>query len=303
MFSDHAVDFAGLKVIEFEGSESWEGPKVAYRVRGEHEEDDFYPKLDGLLAMKEASELEALVIGAWDAAFDQGGSDEIVERLVKNAGNLRRLRALFLGDIVYEECELSWIKQADMAPILNAYPALESLRVRGSEGLAFSPLRHEGLKTLIVESGGLPRALLRQIFLCEFPNLEHIELLLGEANYGWDGDVEDLQPLLSGRLYPRLRYLGLKDSEVQDEIVAAVVNSPLVRRIKTLDLSQGLLTERGARSLLHLPADGTLECVDISYHYVPEEIVNDVRKKLPCKLIADDPQDPNEEFRSILHAE
>lgn len=303
MFTEHATEFGGFKVVEFENARNWRGPLNAYRVHAEFEDTDFFDKLEALASSPGARELAALVVGAWDGSCEGTASTALVEWLVKNASRLPQLRALFLGDIVYEECELSWIKQTDMGPLLAAFPQLESLRVRGSDGLAFSRVNHAALRSLIVESGGLPRDVLRQIFQCELPNLEHFEVLLGDPGYGWDGDVEDLQPLLSGRLYPRLRRLGLKDSEIEDDIAAAVVNSPLVKRIEMLDLSQGNLTARGARSLLSLPNDGTLKRVDISFHYVPNDVVEELRAGLPCELIADDPQDPNDEFRSILHAE
>ncbi len=57
-----------------------------------------------------------------------------------------------MGDITYEECEVSWINQADMSPLLAAYPQLEVFRVRGGTGLAFSKIKHAHLTELGVET-------------------------------------------------------------------------------------------------------------------------------------------------------
>ncbi|MFN8512832.1 MAG: hypothetical protein U0841_09645 [Chloroflexia bacterium] len=66
-----------------------------------------------------------------------------------------RLTALFFGDIIVEESEISWIEQTDVSPLLAAFPQLEIFGVRGGNGLSFGQLRHDVLQTLIVETGGL----------------------------------------------------------------------------------------------------------------------------------------------------
>ena len=202
-----------------------------------------------------------------------------------------------------EECEISWIVQTDVSPVLNALPQLESLRIRGGSELSFSLVRHNNLKELAIETGGLGRSVLREIFSCEFPQLERLELLLGDASYGFDGGVEDLQPLLAGRLFPKLTWLGLMNSEIANDIAAVVVNSPIVERLKVLDLSMGNLDDEGARSLMGLSAFPNLETLNISHHYVSESTLDDLAKAIPCKLIADDRQEPDDDWRPILHAE
>jgi len=302
--SEHAAEFAGRKAVDFEGAKSWQGPQLAYRLRLEYEEESTIgDKLAELLTFPQAEKLEALIIGAWSGAFEGNDSSEIVTTLVEMASRLPHLTALFLGDITYEESEISWINQSDMSPLLTAYPGLKTLRVRGGTGLSFSRTSHPQLRQLIVESGGLGRGTIREIFLCDFPNLEHLELMLGEEHYGFDGTVEDLQPVLSGKLYPKLTYLGLRDSVIVDDIAAIVVNSPIVERIEVLDLSLGNMTELGAKSLRMLPKNGPLKRLDISHHYVPAAEVQALRNALPFEVIAEDPQEPDDEWRSIAHAE
>ncbi|MCE9547807.1 MAG: STM4015 family protein [Planctomycetia bacterium] len=304
MFSSHAKSFAGLDVVEYEGPKSWRGPAVAYRVRIDYEEPaTIGSKLEPLLAHPEASQLQALVIGAWPETGVGSDSSETVSALAGLAPRLPKLRALFLGDIVVEESEVSWITQSNVSPLLSAYPQLDTFQVRGGNNLSFSSISHPNLRQLTIESGGLSRVTIREVFLNDFPNLEHLELMLGEEHYGFDGGVADLQPVLSGSLYSRLRYLGLRNSHIADDIAAIVVNSPIVRRIEVLDLSLGNMTEQGARSLMMLPTDGRLKRLDISHHYVPEEVVDALRAKLPFEVIAEDRQEPDDEWRSIAHAE
>ncbi|HEV3115583.1 MAG TPA: STM4015 family protein, partial [Gemmataceae bacterium] len=229
--------------------------------------------------------------------------ENIIKALVKQSQTFAGLKALFLGDIISEENEISWIEQSDVSPLLKAFPLLEVFRVRGGNHLSFTKVKHAALKQLIVEAGGLPRSVIREICRCDFPNLEHLELWLGVENYGWDGGVEDLQPLLAGNLFPKLTYLGLRNSDIADDIAPVVVNAPILKRLKVLDLSNGTLSDIGARALLKLPANLPLKKLSLTHHYMTEPVVKQLRKTLSCKVIADDAQDPDEEWHSVVVSE
>jgi hypothetical protein len=178
-----------------------------------------------------------------------------------------------------------------------------SLGVRGGSGLSFSKLAHGGLKELVIQTGGLSRATIREIFLCEFPSLEHLELLFGEENYGFDGGVEDLQPLLAGRLFPKLKYLGLMNSVIANDIAAVLVNAPIAAQVESIDLSLGNLDDEGVRSLLALASHSQLKRLNISHHYASEEVVAALAKALPFVVVAEDRQEPEDDWRPIAHAE
>jgi hypothetical protein len=260
-------------------------------------------RLQALTEQQGADQLRALVIGAWSGDDSSKSSDTIIQALVQAQDRLSGLTALFLGDITYEENEISWIQQSDVAPLLNAFPRLEIFRVRGGNGLKLSLVRHQALRELIVETGGLPRSVLREICRCEFPNLEHLELWLGVNTYGWDGGVEDLQPLLAGKIFPRLTYLGLRNSEIADDIAPVVVNAPILQRLHVLDLSYGTLSDAGAQALLKLPKGLPLQELDLSHHYMTKKMVEQLKKRLPYTIVADDGQDPDEEWRSVWVSE
>jgi hypothetical protein len=104
--------------------------------------------------------------------------------------HLPNLTAIFLGDIIIEENEISWINQSDVSPLFTAYPALEHFRVRGGNGLIVGSIRHERLKSLIIESGGLPAQVVRDVAAATLPALEHLELWLGTEEYGGDAPID-----------------------------------------------------------------------------------------------------------------
>lgn len=304
MYDELISAFSGQTVVDYDDADSWKGPTKAYRLREEYDDErKIAERLESLLEQPDADQITALIIGAWTGACEGSDSKEIVELIAGAAGRLPSLKALFFGEMTVEECEISWINQSDVSPLLKAYPKLETFRVRGGSALSFSRITHQSLRELGVETGGLSRTTIREIFLCDFPALEHLELQLGEANYGFDGSVEDLQPLLEGSLFPKLCYLGLTNSEIANDIAAVAVNSPIAERVETIDLSLGNLDSEGVESLKELGGNRNLKTLIISHHYASPEQVASLTAALPFKVIAEDPQDPDDEWRPIVHAE
>jgi len=202
------------------------------------------------------------------------------------------LRAIFLGEITYDENEISWINQCDQSPLLAAFPRLEHLQIRGSNSLTLGQPSHAALKTLIIESGGLPVSVIREIAAAHLPSLEHLELYLGSPGYGWDGTTDDLQPLLSGELFPRLKYLGLRDSEISDEVAEVVSQAKIVERLEVLDLSLGNLTDAGAEHLLNSPGIRKLKKLDLHHHFCTAATLERLRQ-LPIEVDVSDQQEPH----------
>ena len=212
--------------------------------------------------------MEALVFGMWSDAYENSSSG-LVSALVNAKDKLTNLKAVFIGDIPYDECEISWIVQSDISPILQAYPRLEVLQVRGGEGLTFSPpVRHDQLQALIIETGGLSRTTVAQICNLNLPALEHLELWFGSEDYGGDCWVENLSPILFEQRFPNLTYLGLRNSQFTDEIADAVVRSPLIQSISVLDLSMGTLSDEGAEMLIKCAAVPQLDILNVSENFL-----------------------------------
>lgn len=79
-------------------------------------------------------------------------------------------------------------------------------------------------------------------------------------------------PIISGK-YPRLKYLGLRNSEYSDDIAFEVAKSLIIDNLIELDLSMGYLTDEGAEALLNCPAIHQLDTLDISDNCLSNEMV------------------------------
>jgi predicted DNA-binding WGR domain protein len=291
--SSNAGTFIGKRVVDYD-PEKPAKTDVVYRFRSDWDEDNVIPHLEHFLGTDAAAVTDALVIGAWHGDDSEKTPAEVVQLLVKNKDRLANLTAIYVGDITSEENEMSWIQQCDLSPLLGAFPKLQLLRARGGNGLQLTVPQHAQLRALALETGGMDVGVIRSVCTSEFPALEYLELWLGTDEYGANYTVADLQPLFSGRLFPKLKYLGLRNCQLADEIAAVVVNSPLIGRIETLDLSLGVLTDEGAKALLQLPPSPTLKKLNLHYHYISSEMVRQL-KALPLTVDASKPSDMEED--------
>lgn len=293
---DLLTNFIGERVTEFREGKRIKGKSVV-RIRVSYDEEgddepDFEKRLQAFLESDLAAETRGLVLGCYDM---EGGttSSDAYKPLIKFKDRLPNLKALFLGDILQEEMEISWINHSDVSDILDAFPNLEMLRIRGASGLEFSKPKHAKLRALAIEAGGLPAKVVAQICRAKFPELEYLELWLGTPGYDGDCRVNDLQPILKGKAFPKLKYLGLRNSEIADDIAAVLPNSPVVDQLDILDLSLGNLSDVGANALLQL--DGkSLQRLDLHHHYITKPVQKKL-KQLPFPVDLNDTKTVDEE--------
>ncbi|MFD9189104.1 leucine-rich repeat domain-containing protein [Streptomyces phaeochromogenes] len=287
-FAYHLQTFADMPVIR------WNHPrdspldpaKVAWRIDSQDDED---PQSDeGSTAEALESVLDrtgpegpvALVVGYWEDAFD---SPFDTEWFLGNLHRLRRLRALFLGDINYADdgYEMHAITLMNLTPLLEGLPDLEVLGVRGSKGLEFMPMRHEKLRTLVFQSNGMPAEAVRCIAASDFPALTHLELWTGAPDYDPTASPDDLAPILDGRSLPSLKYLGLRAAEIADDYATALASAPVVARLTDLDLSLGTFGNTGAEALLAGQPLSHLESLRLRHHYMTSEVAQRLVDELP----------------------
>ncbi|THA70992.1 leucine-rich repeat domain-containing protein [Streptomyces sp. A0958] len=287
---DHPSSFHGLPVFTLPLAGE-HGPvqgalpaadSVAWRLDCAWEGPEFAGTWQHFLDTVDPAGVRALLIGPW---WPDGYRSlaPVVELIASDADRFPALRALFLADVVGEECEVSWLQMCDITPVFEAFPRLEELVVRGGgsglneETLELRPVRHEALRSLRFESGGLPGQVVRAVGACELPALERLELWFGSQWYAGDATVEDMAPLLSGGGFPRLRHLGLQNSEIQDEIAAAVASAPVVAQLESLSLSMGTLSDTGALALLDGQPLTHLTELDLHHHYLSDPVTARVR--------------------------
>ncbi|MBG0829854.1 STM4015 family protein [Planomonospora sp. ID67723] len=237
-------------------------------------------RFDDFMAARNPGRVRRIVVGWWGAGYE-GHTSELPVRLLSGAADrLQNVRSIYLGDISQEQSEISWIEHGDVTPLLEGFPKLEKLVIRGSSGLRLRPVRHEALRVLEFESGGLPAEVVRAVGASEFPALENLDMWLGVDEYGGDATVADLGEILAGERLPSLRHLGLQNSEIQDEIAAAVASAPIVARLEALSLAMGTLTDAGAEALLSGQPLTHLRRLDLSHHYLTHAMMDRVRKAL-----------------------
>ncbi|WP_112489727.1 STM4015 family protein [Streptomyces bacillaris] len=267
---------------------------VAWRLECDYgEETDFTDLWQQFLDTVDTTQVRALLIGPWWRE-DYTPFAPVRDLLVTHADRFPALRGLFLADVVGEECEVSWLQMCDVTPVLEAFPLLEEFTVRGcgQEGLALRPVRQAALRTLRFESGGLPGDLVRAVAASELPALERLDLWFGSSWYGADATVEDIGPVLAGGTFPRLRHLGLQNSELQDEIAAAVASAPVVAQLETLALSMGTLSDTGGEALLNGQPLNHLTTLDLRHHYLTGPVLDRLRKACaPAVVEADEAEE------------
>lgn len=283
MICEHLTDFAGIPVRDWSAEAGIEDPEgTCYRIAldwDEAEEGVTWTELFArFLSDPAVDRVRGLVVGLWTTDHgEEEAVDPVVEALVAARDRLPHLTALFVGDITSEENEISWIVQGDLSPLFGAFPNLEHLGIRGGSGLRLGRPDHARLRTLIVQTGGLGAEVVAQVSAARLPALEHLELWLGDEGYGGNSSLADLQPILSGTLFPNLRYLGLCDSAYQDDIARAAAASPVLERLEVLDLSRGTLGDEGAAALLASPAVRKLRKLDLHYHYCSPAMMEQLR--------------------------
>ncbi|MFJ2863543.1 STM4015 family protein [Kitasatospora sp. NPDC087314] len=279
----------GTRAVPAVGSVAW---RLALEYDAKH---DFAQLWQNFLDTVDPAGVRALVIGPW---WHDGyvSVTAAVAAITADAARLPALEAVFLGDVTYDECEISWLEMDDVTPLLTAFPGLTELAVRGGMDLHLKPVRHDRLAALRFEAGGLPASVVRAVAGSELPALERLTLWLGVDEYGGDATIDDLAPFLDGARLPRLRHLGLANSAFQDEIASAVAHAPVVARLETLDLSMGVLSDEGAAALLEGQPLTHLRALDLHHHYLSEEMQKRLTEALPgVELDLDEAEDADED--------
>ncbi|MFY7065570.1 STM4015 family protein [Nocardiopsis changdeensis] len=294
-FGSHLTEYAGLPVFEYRSQEAlaaW-GARAgdplavlaaartpgayAWRLadagRLESKEGEYVTRYyERFCADVDPAAVTALVLGSLEDTMNAADPKPVRNAVLACAPRWTGLRSLFYGDVTAEEYEVSWLNHGDLSGVLNALPGLERLDVRGTGELSLPVEEHRSLRSLTLQGGGLPAALMRQVLASRYPALEHLELWLGMENYEGDATPADLAPLLSGEVHAGVRSLGLRNAEETDPWVRALAGSPVLERLEVLDLSLGTLTDEGAQILLDVPGFRGLSRLDLHHHFMSEEM-------------------------------
>ncbi|MBW4509655.1 MAG: HEAT repeat domain-containing protein [Scytonematopsis contorta HA4267-MV1] len=276
--------------------EDWQTENYNYQTGITNPEDTAYivniQQLKLLLQDPNASKVEALVCQMVSMGYYEVSEEfnDFVANIHKAKNILTNLKALFIGDAQEQDYKKSWLGLGDISLILEVYPKLEALQLRGNcEYLECRTLKHKSLKTLIIETANTSDAAISDITSIHLPELEYFELWIGRhSSYDYSEPIEKLQPIFSGKFFPNLTYLGLRSCDYADEIAAALTESYIIESLSLLDLSMGRLTDEGFATLLKCPAIHRLHTLNISHNCVSEESIEEAEEllQLGCCLIA-----------------
>ena len=229
--------------------------------------------IEDILADPEFGEMEELIVGGWGGEYDED-CQPIIDGIAGAPDKFRHITKLFIGDMDFEVCEVSWIMQGNYSGLWKAMPQLKELTIKGSTDLTLGTIEHDNLESLTIICGGLGKDVIEEITKAKLPKLKKLLLYIGVEEYGFDGDEGTVRELLAKSDFPGLTYLGITDSEIQDELTAVVLESKYMHQINTLDLSNGPLTDKGGQLLLErLPEFPNIEKLDLHHHYLSDEMM------------------------------
>ena len=234
---------------------------------------------------------------------------EFVDTLVEYKDRLPHLKALRIGD----DCDLNNIKYlksrisvCNIAPVLKAYPKLELLHIRGqmfqedvvipdnkilairnSNNKSLIPdktVKHKSLRTLIIDADGISNKNLAKLCNLNLPSLEYLEIWLHREHWR-NINIDSLAPILSGKYCHNLVYLAIRNSGNTSEIAKAIVNSPIMKHLKVLELTDGKMESDDAMAFLESSATNHLHTLNLCGNGLGKKMIEQL-SQLNCQVIA-----------------
>jgi len=130
------------------------------------------------------------------------------------------------------------------------FPNLEVLKLHGADIPLGKPANFPKLRELYLETCGFSKKDLAALVAGSFPKVERAEIWFGSDDYGGNCKLKDLQPILDGKVFPKVENLGLMNCEFTDDIAKAIIDSKVIKKLKTLNLSLGTMMDAGAKAFL-----------------------------------------------------
>jgi hypothetical protein len=236
------------------------------------------------LALPVARFVTALRFGLQSYESDNDWTDTMAA--VVQSPQAAQLRSLRFDDYHSEDCEISWTAFGDFSSAWKSLPLLEELQIRSGEGGSLGDIDLPNLRKFVRVSGGLGDAEIRSILAAKWPKLEHLEIWFGSADYGAAGSITHLADLLGSPL-PSLRHLGVVNAEFTHELIAPLSRSKLLKQLKALDLSRGVIMDSDLDDLLNnADAFKHLDKIDLSENLLNDR-VDELKQALPNALVHD----------------
>lgn len=231
-----------------------------------------------------------------------------VDTIVDSKDLLINLKALLVGDccdISNEKYKYSRINVCNIYPILKAYPNLETLHIRGkmvNEDVLVSDnkilairnikdkslikpkaIKHESLRTLIIDADGITDKNLASFCDLNLPSLEYLEIWVSR-NKLKEVNIEIIEPILSGKHCKNLAYLAIRKSNNTSQLAKAILNSPIMKNLKVLELTDGNMGSGGAMYILDSSTTNNLHTLNLCGNRLQTKMIQQL-SQLDCEVI------------------
>jgi len=91
-----------------------------------------------------------------------------------------------------------------------------------------------------------------------------------------------------GTHLPSLKYLGLRNSEIADQLAEQMKGDPILKRIEILDFSKGIIANNGAKAILDNQDMLLLKKLDLHHNFIADELAKELEEKFGKKINLDD---------------
>lgn len=213
-----------------------------------------------------------------------------VVKVICGAVQAKQLRRLEFAEFDHQDWELPDIGYGDFTQLWSSLPMLEhfKLRAAGQSG-SLGRIRHPRLKTFIREADALSEDEVAEILNANCPALERLEVWTG-TDYRATATSDQFAELFAGKRFPKLTHLCVRHTELTVELLRGLANSPLLPRLRGLDLSKGVLMDEHVDFLIGLAPKLAHLDLNLSMNFLYER-VEEVRKALPRAVLKDQRQE------------
>ncbi|MEJ7596713.1 MAG: TIGR02996 domain-containing protein [Kofleriaceae bacterium] len=191
-------------------------------------------------------------------------------------GWAKDLQRLHLGDV--QSVDMDHHTIGDVGKVITKhFPNLISLKLhsgsqswRGSgETFGVAGLELPRLEELVVETCAMNGKRMKALAMAKLPALEKLELWFGARDREGTARIADVVPVLDGKQFPKLRHLGLRNTELVTDIIRLLPDRKVAKQIVSLDLSMSIMTDEDAAELAAEAGKfSALETLDVSENYI-----------------------------------
>lgn len=253
--------------------------RIKLWVDYDHKDVDIAKPLAYALAHPSSGFLRQLDLGLPNAE-GSGDYSACIKAIVKHGG-LASLRVLTIGDFEFpEESEISWVTVGDVGKLWPLLPRIDTVLLRGA-GIALGKLASTSLRSLSLQTGGLPKKAAASLAEAELPALEQLAIWFGTTHYGGSCEGRQIPAILANKSFKRLRSLALANADFADEIADELARAKLPRSLERLDLTMGTMSDVGAQALLGAAKQLADVELLLGNNFISPDMCKRLRKALP----------------------